>query len=701
MEQVVGGRRAGIALLFVWIAVWLPLVPVLAGAWLPIPDDIFASDLVDYEWPVRVVAGEQMAAQGLMVWTPDIGLGTALWPDPWVALYAVFPPVPALGVHLGLLLTIAAGGSFLLAREHGAGVAGAVVAGLGYAWSGYFASQIKHLYILGVVAWLPLALLCIERAAADRPRRIPWSVAFALVFGMQVLASFPQSAYYSAIVCGALVAARMIRLGPSRDAVELGACMAGAVALGAVIGLPSLLPMLEAASLSDRSGGLPWEEASQYPFWEPSILGIVFPYPFGDISRLTFRGSGVFWEQHGYIGGLAAYLGAVHLARGGWRTFEGRFWAYSAAFALLFALGPATPLFWLAWEFVPGMGGFRFPTRALFVTDLALVQLAAHGVGLLDVRWRWPAAVLCAFDVAWFNSRQVPMADAERWLASPTADLLADRPPGRLLSRGVFGMHTDAFVEARGWADLEPYYRLRAALQPNSNLLYDVPAVTGYISIAPRGAVDLVGDHTRDGILQLLDGEPVAEAQVLDLLDVRYVVTEPGWPVVGAVSATATGSLALIEREGAARVRVVRDAVTLEDSVAVLDAIRAGTLDLRTTAVLPPGVPLPPVTPGTSTARISADAPHFLDVAVDGDGPGILVVADTAHPGWAATLDGAPVEILTVDLGLRGIPVPAGPHEVTLTWAPAVARRGMIACAGALAALAGVLAAWGIRRRAA
>ncbi len=236
-------------------------------------------------------------------------------------------------------------------------------------------------------------------------------------------------------------------------------------------------------------------------------------------------------------------------------------------------------------------------------------------------------------------------------------------------------------------------------LQPNSNLLYGLPAATGYVSIAPRGAVDLVGDHNRLGLLQLLDAEPAAVAQLLDVLGVRYVVTAAGWPVEGAVSSTPTGAYALVERAGASRVRVVRDVVTLDGQAAVLDAIRAGTLDLRTTAVLSPAITIPAVTPGTSTARITGEAPDRLDVAVDGDGPGILVVAATAYPGWTATLDGAPVEILPVDLGLRGIAVPAGPHAVALRWEPSVARRGMAASAAALAALVAAVAAWALRDR--
>ena len=50
---------------------------------------------------------------------------------------------------------------------------------------------------------------------------------------------------------------------------------------------------------------------------------------------------------------------------------------------------------------------------------------------------------------------------------------------------------------------------------------------------------------------------------------------------------------------------------------------------------------------------------------------------DTWYPGWTATLDGAPAEILRADFLFRGVVLPAGQHEVSMTYAPARIRAAL------------------------
>ena len=56
--------------------------------------------------------------------------------------------------------------------------------------------------------------------------------------------------------------------------------------------------------------------------------------------------------------------------------------------------------------------------------------------------------------------------------------------------------------------------------------------------------------------------------------------------------------------------------------------------------------------------------------------PGLWVVADSWFPGWEATLDGTPVEILRVNGIHRGIRVPEGSHTLEMRYRPASFRIG-------------------------
>jgi len=62
--------------------------------------------------------------------------------------------------------------------------------------------------------------------------------------------------------------------------------------------------------------------------------------------------------------------------------------------------------------------------------------------------------------------------------------------------------------------------------------------------------------------------------------------------------------------------------------------------------------------------------PERVVVETTGEGDGWLVLTDAWYPGWRATVDGAPVEIMRADVLFRGVLVPAGQHRVEFTYAP-------------------------------
>ncbi len=70
------------------------------------------------------------------------------------------------------------------------------------------------------------------------------------------------------------------------------------------------------------------------------------------------------------------------------------------------------------------------------------------------------------------------------------------------------------------------------------------------------------------------------------------------------------------------------------------------------------------------SARIVEDRAERMVIAVDAAKAAVLVQTDTWYPGWTATVDGEPVGVRRADFLFRGIPVPAGRHEVVLEYKP-------------------------------
>lgn len=76
---------------------------------------------------------------------------------------------------------------------------------------------------------------------------------------------------------------------------------------------------------------------------------------------------------------------------------------------------------------------------------------------------------------------------------------------------------------------------------------------------------------------------------------------------------------------------------------------------------------------------------HRLEVRVGSPG-GLLVVARTFDPGWKARVDGVTVESLLADGFLTALPVPAGKHEIVLSYENGFLSAGLVATLLSLAA---------------
>lgn len=755
-----GGMRRLAAVLLV-LAVLVPYCRIVTGRAIPVPDDIFVSDLADGEFPVRVEAGRVLRGGELPVWTSRAMTGMPLIVDPFTALlFAALPPASALGVVWAFFLAVAAAGTYALARRLGSGRAGAFLAGFAFAWSGFFVCQLRHLGVIGTVVWFPWALYCIERASVPLlaiRRRLLWLTAFGTCFGLQLLAGFPQSAYISALFYAALVAfrcgglvmpSRRSSLKPQwRAAVILGAGALAAVVLGVLIGAAVLLPLKALGAVSDRSGGGSYEWATHFKYYLPNFWTFFVPYINGDISDLSYRGRSIFWEDYGYAGfvtvlaALAAagtlLWGAFARRKGVFTSRRGRavvFWTLAGVVAYLLVLGASTPCYRMAFNCLPGLKTFRFPTRFLFVTELALALLAGLGVTALQTvvarrepftRRRMVAAGVGALlacvtvaDLVWYNRRQNPVVERARWLSPPASVAVVRSDPvrGRVYAPGVIDRHKEMFCAAEGWAgDLTPFVNHREFLQPNSNLLYDVPTLTAYAGISPSWVVDLISDHNRHGFLESLcetrDGwfyAPEPYYDWLEALSVRWLFLRQ--PVLSDRLERVKGMHDFCMyrlKDPLPRVRLVTRVRFVSDLAALRHLCLSGTLNVKHTAVLQHAADLRdvqavlPETPADDgEARIVSDRATEVTVETRSGTGALLVLADTFYPGWTATVDGAAANILRVNLMQRGVVLPPGRHRIAFSYRSRAVRRGwFVSMAGmALAAIAAIASGWTRRK---
>src|SRR5439155_13976394 len=126
-------------------------------------------DGINYYLPLHILAARAWRAGHVPAWNPYAFSGMPLLATNQVAVF--YPPnltflflSPALANNLIVLFdfALAGAGAFLLARRLTGDDAGATVAGLAFALSGFMAGHVVHQSVLATVSWLPWALFGVE-----------------------------------------------------------------------------------------------------------------------------------------------------------------------------------------------------------------------------------------------------------------------------------------------------------------------------------------------------------------------------------------------------------------------------------------------------------------------------------------------------------------------------------------------------------
>jgi uncharacterized membrane protein YfhO len=81
----------------------------------------------------------------------------------------------------------------------------------------------------------------------------------------------------------------------------------------------------------------------------------------------------------------------------------------------------------------------------------------------------------------------------------------------------------------------------------------------------------------------------------------------------------------------------------------------------------------------------------LVDLEVNCQKGGDLVLSDNYYPGWKAFVDGRAAVIKRVKYLFRGVEVPEGKHQVRFIYDPASVKIGALISAAALLALIGLM----------
>jgi hypothetical protein len=96
--------------------------------------------------------------------------------------------------------------------------------------------------------------------------------------------------------------------------------------------------------------------------------------------------------------------------------------------------------------------------------------------------------------------------------------------------------------------------------------------------------------------------------------------------------------------------------------------------------------------PAQLPVPLAEDRPNEIRAELEAPVPGVFIVKDSVYPGWTATVDGRPADVVRVNGLVRGVIVPtAGRHEVMMRYRPLSFTAGLALSGLALLVLAGLM----------
>ncbi|MDO5295659.1 MAG: YfhO family protein [bacterium] len=700
--------------------------------------DLTGSDLLELNIPRRILAAEAVRDGELPLWEPKLGNGLPLLAEGQAALFypttvplcLAFSHTQASNLNILLTLLTALLGSYALHRAYGLRTVPALLGSLAFGLGGIFIFRLKHLNMIQVMAWLPWSFLALRAYWLTSRHR--YLILLILSWALQLLAGHPHVCYIcwlASFLYGAALCWEQPRQPHTRYTwYHFLGIMAASITAVVLLCSVQLLPTWELTKIASRSGTVSWSDLRVFPFKFAHFLRLLDPFCFGSPAAGDFNrnvnSEGLFWENAPYLGiiPLLFALAAGPLAKAK-RTVcpvvvLAIFFAWSA-------LGPSGGLYWFSWKFLPFFNLFRFPSRMLIPASCCAGILAAWGCQYLDnyLRSRYSqrtasitGIILITLTLAdLFNTNRLYQSYLPSAWEQPPAALSLLRHKQRLYAP-TYILTWEQIIEHRGWYRNEE--RICYAL---NTLAPDLAAIWGVHCPSDRIIFDGGNElwhyydtqswqfsnicssfANKDGAIVSFDIFPglmpylrlQSISHVLSFIPLRHPRHIPG--IGGAIIYTDKEHPELPPlyiyalRDPLPRVRLVAPDLTAE-LPEFARFIRDNYPSYREGSLYEPSIGN---NPSIGSANILHEGHNYLTIATECGRDSFLIVSNTYHPNWSASIDDAPaVPITRVNYAFQGTPIPAGKHLITLRFHSPAFEMGWKISAATLAVLL-LLGAW-------
>lgn len=602
--------------------------------------------------------------------------------------------------------------AYALCRDLGRSRSASLIAGCVFGLAGYVGTTDWPQMINGAV-WAPLVLLFLLRAVRGRSPLFSAALSGGCL-GLAWLSGHHQIPIYTTLMAGAVwLFFALEKRRAQWPVVRLAAISFAAMFL---VGALQTLPMYDYGKFALRWVGAPnpiaWNEKvpysvhAQYSLPPSTLIGIFVP--------------GISQNGDPFVG-VAAFALALAGYALAWRRRVVRVFTAIAVAGLLFALGFHNVFHGIVYALAPLAEKARVPAAAVFIFQVGLIVLVAFGADAffspeIQSRWKgWIAVGTAVFGfLLWGLYLEAGLGAKLKFdfddrialsglIAILIGGLLLAFLKGRLArSHTIAALVILLLIELgndSGYAfrQIQNGRAFPEKFANNADVAQFLKQQPGpfRVEIDDSEVPQNFGDWY--GIDILLGLGASAPANVLamewstprdkELLNVGYYLSKkPARPDQVSLFEGASGLKVYRNPQYFPRAWVVHQALAVGDMSQVNRLIQDPNVDLRRGALIrgtAPGLESCPA--GSDQVQVARHSSGSVELDATLACRGLVVLSETYAPGWVATVDGRPAQILEVDGALRGVAAPSGTHRIQMRYRP------WSSILGALFSAAGVL----------
>ena len=671
------------------------------------------SDIFHFNYPLKNLLSEALKHNALPIWTNLIGMGFPPIAEAEIGAFNAinmilfkFFPTPV-GYNLGYITTflLFAYGIYFVMRSFEISRSISFLCAYVFTFSGFHIVQIAHYNHLQTLSYVPFLFL-FWKHTLDHPGSKQWLI-IPFITSQMIFAGHYQYVFMSIVFLGLYTF--FFRKEKKTIVVTFFNKKILTILL-LTLGLTSIqiLPSYEYFLASQRNTFIDLFPIHGNGLSPSHLLQFIYPYILGDIRIGTYdllRYRTNFWEAFSYIGVIPIFFVMTSLLST-WKDGRTKKYWFIIIVLLLLAFEGNSPFHFL-FAFPP-LTWFRIHSR--FISLVTFIFVILFGLSydrfIRFINIKMPrryvmliqifVALIIVIDVWRFAFLYNPIIPAGTLYKPPESAMFIKTYPSQLTYTLGVGRSWFSYFNTNGWKDIKGYIYLLNGLEPNINMLYDIPQIQVYSGFK-LSKINVVDQYIQSNITQDQGTKTISLSGVginlLRLSGTNFIISplRISNPELSPVH-TIKSPVPEINDVNIYQLSSPKSQYYLAHNINTITGIRELEMALSDPswskshdAIIDTNSTLPRVENALNdhiTAILNSETEKIFTYTSDKDG--YFILSTYLYPGWQASLDGKEVSIHNGNIFAMAVLAPHGTHTIEFRFIPHSLYRGAIVSAVAL-----------------